>query len=253
MSVKTEDQLVLAPEAEPKDKQPDSMLAIIDRAVSTPGFDVMALKELLAMKERWDANEAKKAFVSALTKFKDNPPKIPKNKHVHYETSKGVVDYWHATLDKACEIISHGLQGCGITHRWETAIEGEWISVTCVLTHEMGHSERTTLRGAPDATGSKNGVQAIGSTVTYLQRYTLLAAVGLAAENTDDDGAGGPSFTAIPAEKVDEWTEWLGNAKDLAELQRMFKSYYSEAAQAKDKTAQGRLIQAKDARKKELS
>jgi ERF superfamily len=250
---KTEDsQLILAEPVEAK--QPDSMLAIIDRAVSTPGFDVMALKELLAMKERWDANEAKKAFVSALTKFKDNPPRIPKNKHVHYETSKGVVDYWHTTLDKACEIISKGLQGCGITHRWETAIDGEWISVTCVLTHEMGHSETTTLRGAPDATGSKNGVQAIGSTVTYLQRYTLLAAVGLAAENTDDDGAGGrPSFNAIPEEKVSEWTEWLGNAKDMPELQKMFKSYYSEAAQAKDKTAQGRLIQAKDARKKELS
>ena len=35
--------------------------------------------------------------------------------------------------------------------------------------------------------GSKNSIQAVGSTVTYLQRYTLLAVTGLAAKGQDSD------------------------------------------------------------------
>ena len=32
------------------------------------------------------------------------------------------------------------------------------IAVTCVLTHEMGHSEETTLEALPDTSGSKNSI-----------------------------------------------------------------------------------------------
>ena len=53
----------------------------------------------------------------------------------------------------------------------------------------MGHSESTTLEAAADQSGGKNAIQAIGSTVTYLERYTLLALTGLATHE-DDDGAG---------------------------------------------------------------
>ena len=78
-----------------------------------------------------------------------------------------------------------------LSFRWETdnGTEG-LIRVTCVLTHEMGHSERTMLQATPDTSGKKNPIQAIGSTVTYLQRYTLLAATGMAVQGQDDDGRG---------------------------------------------------------------
>jgi hypothetical protein len=52
----------------------------------------------------------------------------------------------------------------------------------------MGHSESTSLSASPDTSGSKNAIQAIGSTVSYLQRYTILALTGLATEDMDDDG-----------------------------------------------------------------
>src|SRR5690606_13579685 len=49
------------------------------------------------------------------------------------------------------------------------------------------HSEENSLAGPADNSGSKNAIQAIGSTLTYLQRYTLIQALGLAAAD-DDDG-----------------------------------------------------------------
>jgi hypothetical protein len=56
------------------------------------------------------------------------------------------------------------------------------------VTHELGHSAQTSLTAPPDASGSKNSIQAIGSTVSYLQRYTFMAITGLAAKDQDDDG-----------------------------------------------------------------
>ena len=60
--------------------------------------------------------------------------------------------------------------------------------VTCKITHVKGHSEETTLSAPSDTSGSKNAIQAIGSTITYLERYTLLALTGLATSEMDDDG-----------------------------------------------------------------
>ena len=51
----------------------------------------------------------------------------------------------------------------------------------------MGHSEKATLTAGPDASGSKNSIQAIGSSVTYLKRYTFEAVTGVVTTDDDDD------------------------------------------------------------------
>src|SRR5437660_174203 len=68
-------------------------------------------------------------------------------------------------------------------------MEGGTIRVTCILTHVQGHSEQVSMSAQPDTSGSKNSIQAIGSTASYLQRYTLFAATGLAPKDADTDGA----------------------------------------------------------------
>lgn len=153
------------------------------------GADLEKMEKLMDLQERWEKNEAKKAYVRAMTAFKASPPVLTKNKHVKFETQKGVTEYKHATLDHVCEVIGAALSKVGISYAWETGqSEGGLISVTCVLTHDDGHSTRTTLSAGADQSGGKNSIQAVGSTVTYLQRYTLLAATGMATEEQDDDG-----------------------------------------------------------------
>ena len=49
--------------------------------------------------------------------------------------------------------------------------------MTCVVSHRLGHSEENTLTAGRDESGNKNNIQAVGSTITYLQRYTLKAAL----------------------------------------------------------------------------
>lgn len=224
-------------------------MRLVEIAVSQ-NADIDKLGKLLDLQMKWEANEARKSFVEAMNRFKANPPAIRKNKHVEFGNTK----FDHATLDHVTEQVTKGLSAHGISHRWETEQPEGKIRVTCIITHEMGHSERTTLEGPADNSGSKNAIQSIGSAVTYLERYTLLAATGLAAEG-DDDGRGTGKPSAAPRQRVEnisERCEWIANARNAEELERLFKESYKVASAVSDTDAQKSLIAAKDKRKKEL-
>jgi hypothetical protein len=65
------------------------------------------------------------------------------------------------------------------------------ISVTGILSHEDGHSEETTLELPSDTSGSKNAVQAVGSSLSYGKRYTAMALLNITSRapmDRDDDG-----------------------------------------------------------------
>ena len=151
------------------------------------GADLEKMKQLMDLQERWEATQARKAFVVAMTQFKADPPAIFKSKHVNIP---GGAKFAHASLAQVVDAVCASLSKYGLSHRWDTKQENGTVSVTCVITHNMGHAERTTLAAAPDDSGKKNSIQQIASTVTYLERYTLMAATGLAARDMDNDGAG---------------------------------------------------------------
>jgi len=153
------------------------------------GAGVEVLEKLMALQERHEANEARKAYHKAMAAFKADPPQISKNRHVKFTTSKGTTEYDHASLDHAADEIGKAMAKHGLSASWKTDHNGT-ITVKCIITHELGHSESTSLSAPADTSGSKNPIQSLGSTISYLQRYTLLAITGLAAKGQDDDGAG---------------------------------------------------------------
>src|SRR3990167_3424222 len=177
-----------------------ALMTMIEKAVSDPAFDVAKMDALLRVKERWDAEEARKAFVSAMTAFKANPPDIFKNKKVDFETQKGRTNYKHASLDNVSIIIGTALAAHGLSHRWSVEQNDTLIKVTCILMHNAGHSESLSMKCAADQSGNKNSIQAIGSAVTYLERYSLLAITGMAVQD-DDDGKAADKSAPIPGPK----------------------------------------------------
>lgn len=164
--------------------------AVIARMLSS-GIDLAQMKGMLELQERWEATEARKAFITAMANFKSDPPTIAKDKSVGYNTKEGdFVGYKHASIGNVVGKIVAGLAQHGLSHRW-TVEQAEQITVTCTITHERGHSESVTMRAGKDDSGKKNPIQQVASTITYLQRYTLLAATGLATnDQPDDDGRG---------------------------------------------------------------
>lgn len=163
---------------------PMSMLQI----ALNKGASIEQMTQLLDLQDRWEKTEARKAYVVAMGQFKADAPRIVKDRAVSFGAGKAA--YKHATLDNASEQIGAALAKHGISHRWNVEQkEGGIISVTCILTHVLGHSEQVSMSALPDTSGSKNSIQAIGSTTSYLQRYTLFAATGLAPKDADTDGA----------------------------------------------------------------
>lgn len=171
-----------------------TLMLIIERATRDPSFDIERIEQLLKLKERWDANEARKAFVEAMAEFKKTPPQIFKNKHVGFDSKRtgGSTSYDHATHAEVTYKIIAGLAAQGFSHRWVTTQPDGQVCVECVITHRLGHSESQSMQAPPDTSGSKSPVQAIASTKTLLERYTLLAATGLSTTDlpdADDRGA----------------------------------------------------------------
>lgn len=150
------------------------------------GADLDKLEKLLTIRERWEAGEAKKAYHAAMSAFKAEPPKIDKDKTVAYGNTK----YNHASLANVCEKVNEALSRHGLSAAWTTKQDNGTITVICTITHVQGHSESTSLTAAPDSSGSKNSIQAIGSTISYLERYSLLSLTGLATYEQDDDAQG---------------------------------------------------------------
>jgi hypothetical protein len=139
------------------------------------------MEKMLDVHIKWEKNEAEKAYHSAMAKFHEDVPSIIKTKEGHNSKYAGLSDIVAAVAPK--------LSAQGLSHTWVTKTVETGIMVDCKITHEMGHSESTSMTAGPDGSGNKNAIQAIGSTVTYLQRYTLKAALGIAEGDQDDDGA----------------------------------------------------------------
>lgn len=178
MNAQAKKEEVLLPAPMPQTGMALTPMDMLDRAI-TQGAGIEVLTKLMDLQERWDRNQNRKAFDEAVASAKAEIKPVVRNATGH--NSKKYADF--AALAMAVDPI---ISKFGLSYRFRTA-QTDKIAVTCILSHKSGHFEETTLAGPADTTGNKNAIQAIGSTLTYLQRYSLVQALGLAASN-DDDG-----------------------------------------------------------------
>lgn len=224
-----------------------AMMQIIDRAARDPNFDPAKLAQLLDVKERWDKEEARKAFIAAMALFKAAVPQVLKNKGV---SIPGGAVFKHAELATVCDAVVPTLSQFGFAHRWEVTQAERLITVTCLLSHERGHETRTTLQGYPDDSGKKNAIQQVGSTVTYLERYTLMAATGLAAKGMDNDGNVASGDEQGMTEKhIADFLSAIESASSEEALKVEFGKAWNAAEQVKDRKAQQKFKDARDTRR----
>jgi len=148
------------------------------------GLDVESLGKLMDLQERWQAGQARKLFFEAFTEFQSKCPDLRKTKEVNFGQTK----YNFAPLADICRQIGKTLKDAGLSYRWEIQDNPTELKVTCLVSHMEGHTEKTTMTSPPDASGSKNAIQARGSAIEYLKRYTLIGALGLSTADSDIDG-----------------------------------------------------------------
>jgi len=184
----------IEPQDEPNALVPVTPMDMLNRAVSS-GADLDMIEKLMNLQERWEASNARKQFDAAVAEAKAEIKPVVRNATGH--NSKKYADF--AAIASAVDPI---ISKHGLSYRFRTS-QTDKIAVTCILSHKSGHYEETTLCGPADTSGNKNAIQSIGSTLTYLQRYSLVQALGLAASN-DDDGKLAGNGEAITLEQVEE-------------------------------------------------
>lgn len=162
--------------------QQDQYMGLIQLAVEK-GADINQLEKLMDLQDRYEAKNARKAFFNCLSKFQSEIPAIKKNGSVSYKQT----NYTFARIEDIAKAIKPLLSKNGLSYRYEQKSDQQMITIVCIITHEDGHEERTEMSGFPDNTGSKNQIQQIASTVSYLRRYTLTGALGITVSDEDDD------------------------------------------------------------------
>ena len=208
-------------------QQDMSMASRIVELASMPDFDVAKLDKLMDLQEREMNRLAKIAFNKDFTSMQSEITTVTKSKQGHnykYATLEDIVDIVRPTLEKHGFAVSFGVN---------TTSD---IIVTCTLMHKEGHSIETTMQLPADKSGSKNAVQAIGSSVSYAKRYTLSSLLNIATRDDDDAQAAmqqdqrtitrGQSQTLeskyekLPKERQEKFDSWLSSlgANSISEV-----------------------------------
>lgn len=216
--------------------QIDRMLDVMTKSK----FSMDEIERMLAVRERLQKEEARKAWVAAMSAFKLEPITIEKRRLVDFSARGGRVKYNYAELADYTEAMGPAMAKHGLSYRWESRVEkgmvddaegnsvpGEIVFVKCIVSHVDGHFEVTELHGPLDNSGQKNPIQQMGSTISFLQRYTLMQIGGVAARGMDDDGRGGADGSGDPdpqQELIDDLFDKIDLVQSRAELEKLLPS-----------------------------
>lgn len=226
-----------------------ALIQMIERVAMTPEIDINKMERLLEMQERIMARNAKNAFAADFAAMQPELPEIP-------ERGKGHGSITYALWEDVNELVKPVLAKFGFGISFRTGREGDRVTVTAILTHKAGHSEETAMELAPDQSGSKNSVQAIGSSTSYGKRYTAAALLNLTSRGEDDD-AKKTEITKSKSDARDIYAEMQGEIDACASIEELGMLWQSKPFQEELKTLprdwkQG-LLTRKEERKRDLS
>lgn len=181
-------------------------------SVAAQDGDVAKLEKLMDLYERDQDRRARIAFASAFADMQSDLPIISKKGRAHRDQKYA---RWEDIKEAITPVLSS--HGFALNHHIEESDKS--VRVTAILRHREGHQEETGMTLPIDTSGSKNPIQAIASSMSYGQRHTTTALLGLAATGEDDDGnaaGAGPRITDDQAVALRDLIEETGS-----DLQRL--------------------------------
>ncbi len=157
-----------------------AIIRVIERAALNPDVDIEKMERLLQLQERVLDRQALMAYSAAMAAMQTELPSIVERGQGNngaYATLEDIVDTVRPIMKK---------YGFAVSFRIQTQERG--IQVTGVLMHQDGHREETSMMLPADTSGSKNAVQAFGSSTSYGKRYVLCALLNITTRGQDDNG-----------------------------------------------------------------
>ena len=210
---------------------PISWMDILTNAIAMQA-DPATIAKLLEMHERDVAKKALQEFNTSMSVVKAKIGPIFRNREATGANGRG---YAYADMAEISRTVDPILAEFGLSYRFVSSQNGKDITVTCIVSHALGHFEGATLSGTAEQIDGLSPMQSIGYAVTFLQRYTLNLAFGLASSEDNDcrrarsAGNGAPTTTGtsgkITAEQAVEIEELCADVGvDVVRLLKFMKA-----------------------------
>jgi hypothetical protein len=244
----------------PAQAQPANLMQALAAAAADPRMDVDKVERLFVMHKELIDREAAQAFNDAIARAQANVEPIAKDRRNDHTKSM------YATLAAINEAITPIYSAEGLAVSFDTfsperdkdlpQLPQGWVRVIAIVSHRGGHSRKYHLDGllddaGKDGTKNKTGIQAMGSTVSYLRRYLICMIFNVATAD-DKDGNSQGEGKRIDEKVLADHLAAIEECSTEAELLKAFGKAWNAAEDLKDKDAQRQLINARDARRKTL-
>lgn len=163
-----------------------SVESLIQQAIDK-NVSVETMERLLAMRRDLKEERAKEQFSKSMALFQAECPVIKKDK-AGGKTNSGVVAYYYAPLESIITQVSHLVQHNGFRYNFQTVTGEDKVKVTCIVTHDLGHSEKSDVEVPLGAkTGVMSAPQVTASALTFAKRYAFCNAFGIMTGDEDND------------------------------------------------------------------
>ncbi|SFU48506.1 ERF family protein [Halomonas korlensis] len=206
------------PAAQPL-QESTAIIQVIERAALNPEVDIDKMERLLQMQERVMDRQALMAYSAAMAAMQTELPSITERGQGNngaYATLEDIVDTVRPIMQK---------HGFAVSFRIQTQERG--IQITGVLMHQDGHREETSMLLPADTSGSKNAVQAFGSSTSYGKRYVLCALLNITTRGQDDNGQSAAAVKGVTTFQASQLKQLI--AACPATTQEWFVGKYGDA------------------------
>lgn len=170
-----------------------AIMNAITNACADPNMDVAKFEKMWQLYDVMQKRQAEQAFSAALANMQADLPTV-------VEKGMGHNSKTYALLEDVIGLVRPVMSKYGFAIIFNIEQVEKSITVTSILKHSQGHEERTSITLPHDGSGSKNAVQAIGSSISYGKRYTLLAMLNIATCGEDDDAKSSHTVLVKPAQ-----------------------------------------------------
>lgn len=204
------------------DQQP--MISMIERAARDPTIDIEKLERLIALQEKAQLRQSEQAFNGAMSSAQSEMGPIAADSN-NPQTRSRYASYF--ALDKSLRPI-YAKHGFALSFGTGETTQEQYIRVICYVSHRDGFTRTYHVDMPADGKGAKGGdvmtkTHAVGSGMTYGQRYLLKMIFNIAIGSDDDGNAASPRVPspseAVPvAPKYDKPREITPEANDTFQL-----------------------------------
>jgi hypothetical protein len=168
--------------------RPASILDVIAQAARDPNVDVGKMERLLALQERFLADQRRTSYMAALARLEAKLPQILKSGQI--TDRDGQVRNRYAKLEDVDVAIRPLCAEEGFSFSFDSSASPGGATYSCTMQHRDGHVETKTLFLPLDSGAGRNAVQSAGSSLSYARRYLLSMHLHLVTREEDNDGNG---------------------------------------------------------------